>query len=95
MFSGGNGTGTGRLSFVYIVSANFCICVGRKLETLGESSILPFSGTGGITQRVNMRGMQDREACPAFASTGGQHRGQAGAWPGGQGWAALSFCCNY
>lgn len=38
----------------------------ESLKTLGESSIHPLSGTGGITQKVNMLGMQDREACPAF-----------------------------
>lgn len=35
-------------------------------KTRSASSILPFSGTGGITQKVNMLGMQDRAATPAF-----------------------------
>lgn len=51
------------------------------MKTLSESAILPFSGAGGITQKVNMLGMQDREAWPAFtvhAWTG--QRSPRGGW---------------
>lgn len=35
-------------------------------KTLCESPVLPFRGTGGIAQKVNTLGMQDRDAMLAF-----------------------------
>lgn len=43
MFKGGNSASP----LPVLKVPNFCICVGRGLKTLGNSSILPFSGNGG------------------------------------------------
>lgn len=58
MFYGGNSASP----LPVLKVPDFCICVGRGLETPGNSSVLPFSGTVGITQKVSMLGMQDKEA---------------------------------
>lgn len=58
MFHGGNSASP----LPVLKVPHCCICVGRGLETPGNSSVLPFSGTVEITQKVSMPGMQDKEA---------------------------------
>lgn len=60
----------------------------KGLKILGESSVLSFSGKGGITQKVNMLGMQEREACLALTA-------HVDSTAPGQAWAALRETCNY
>lgn len=89
--------GKGSLTFSYTVSTKFCVCVGRKLESLGESSILPLSELVGSSER-KYAGNVGQGGLPSLHSAftvQGQHSpaGRLGV-ARGAGWAALSFCCN-
>lgn len=58
---------------------DFCICVGRGLKTLGNSSVLPFSGSGGDYSESKYAGnarQGTRRTHPPPPSCDQSHHGQ-------------------